>query len=145
MRPTAAGYVCDVNAKHLEKSPNMQRYYAEDICMLSVTAAILEEMKAQEISKVELANRIGKGKAFVSQVLNGSRNMTLKTLADFAWALGLEIRGIELRPIGTTTVSVEAVNKWLDCWPEATTTVEHSSNRETNWGVVEHKNLALVA
>uniref|UniRef100_UPI00102C67CF helix-turn-helix domain-containing protein n=1 Tax=Candidatus Magnetaquicoccus inordinatus TaxID=2496818 RepID=UPI00102C67CF len=49
-------------------------------------------MEEQRISRVTLAETLGKSKSYVSQVLSGNRNMTLATLADVAYALRLQIK-----------------------------------------------------
>ncbi len=116
MSPAAASFQSSTVAKALKQSPAAQRYYAQDMAMLSVTAAIVEEMESQGVSRSELAQKIGCTKAFVSQVLNGSRNMTVRTIADLAWALGKEVHGVSLRDLGTTTVSRDAMNNHLDRW-----------------------------
>jgi len=51
--------------------------------------SILMEEKA--VTKAELARRVGKTRADITQLLNGSRNMTIHTLADLAFALGSRI------------------------------------------------------
>lgn len=56
--------------------------------IMDVTEAICEMIEKEGISRQELANRIGRTKGFVSQLLNGSRNMTLNTLAEIVVALG---------------------------------------------------------
>ncbi|MCU7891775.1 MAG: helix-turn-helix domain-containing protein [Candidatus Thiodiazotropha sp. (ex Ustalcina ferruginea)] len=93
----------------LNESRENQIGYAEEGLILDVTEAIWELLQAKNISKAELANRMGKSKGFVSQILNGSRNMTLRTLADIAFALDanpkislLEENGtIQWAPLGT--------------------------------------------
>ena len=56
--------------------------------IMDVTEAICGILESEGIERKELAVRIGKTKSYVSQVLNGSRNMTLATVADIALALG---------------------------------------------------------
>ena len=53
-------------------------------------------MKEQNISQSELANRIGKSRAYVSKVLNYSPNMTIRSLAMIV--LALDIRSRWTRP-----------------------------------------------
>jgi len=48
-------------------------------------------MEEQDLTKADLAKRIGRSRAFVTQVLSGSRNMTLHTFADLAFALGRRV------------------------------------------------------
>ena len=97
--------------RRLAESEDFRRFYARDSAMLSVTATLIEEMEAQGISRAELAQRIGRTKAFVSQVLTGQRNMTLVTIADIAAALGKVVAGVELRDIGGAAHSAQAAKR----------------------------------
>ena len=54
------------------------------------SAVIRALMGEQGVSKAELARRVGKSRAYVTQSLAGDRNMTLCTLAGFADALGAD-------------------------------------------------------
>ena len=53
-------------------------------------------MEEQQVSKTDLARLVGTSKSHVTQLLSGSRNLTLRTLADLAFALGhkVEIRSL---------------------------------------------------
>lgn len=119
----------DIVAQRLAKSKELKRHFAHDVAMLSVTAALISTMQAQRVTRTELADRIGKSKAFVSQVLSGSRNMTLRTIADIALALGKELCGMQLRDIGTTQVSADAMNNHLDHWHSHAVEVRSSTER----------------
>ncbi len=54
-------------------------------------------MERQGVSKAELARRVGKSRAYVTQSLGGDRNMTLGTLASFADALNADAV-VDLKP-----------------------------------------------
>ncbi len=54
-------------------------------------------MDREGVSKAELARRVGKSRAYVTQSLGGDRNMTLGTLARFADALNADVR-VDLEP-----------------------------------------------
>ena len=45
----------------------------------------------ENITRVDLAKSIGKSKGHISQLLNGKRNMTLRTLAEIAFALNVRV------------------------------------------------------
>lgn len=60
--------------------------------ILDTTELILQIMEDKEITRTELAQRIGRTKGYVSQLLNGNRNMTLRTLATIAYALQHQVR-----------------------------------------------------
>lgn len=103
------------NIDDLLKNSEEQRQYARDLCMLMIAHQIDHIMREQGVNRVTLADRIGRTKGFVSQVLSGSRNMTLVTLADLLSALGKEIRGLEVRSLGEMRVPEGVMNEWLDC------------------------------
>jgi transcriptional regulator with XRE-family HTH domain len=54
--------------------------------------ALAEERERRNLTRARVAALIGKDKGFVSRKLNGIGNMTLRTLADLAWALDRPIR-----------------------------------------------------
>lgn len=56
-----------------------------------VTEDLLVAMEDAEISKSKLAELLGKSRARVSSMLNGSSNMTLKTLASICYETGLNL------------------------------------------------------
>jgi transcriptional regulator with XRE-family HTH domain len=60
--------------------------------ILDATELICKIMKDNGISKAELADRLGKSKAFVTQCLCGHQNLTLRTLADIFTVLGYQAR-----------------------------------------------------
>lgn len=76
--------------KWASESVDHQRLLAEEEFILGVTENIWEEMQRQGVSKAQLAERLGKSRAYVTQLLNGSRNMTLRSLADICFALGVD-------------------------------------------------------
>lgn len=71
-------------------SDREERQAAREDLVYNVTEDILVAMESGDISKQELARRLGKSKAYVSQVLSGNRNMTLGTLSDIAYVLELK-------------------------------------------------------
>lgn len=54
----------------------------EDICRL---------MRDQQISRADVAKRLGVSRAYVTRVLNGNPNLTIKTLLKLSDALGHEL------------------------------------------------------
>jgi transcriptional regulator with XRE-family HTH domain len=57
-----------------------------------VTEGLSEMLEKEGVKQTELAERLGKTKGFVSQILAGGRNLTLRTIADVADALGYRVR-----------------------------------------------------
>ncbi len=73
-----------------EFSEAEERAFARDDLIYMVTETLLMAMEDKEISKVELAKRLNKSKSHVSRLLDGSRNMTLASLSDICFALGIQ-------------------------------------------------------
>ena len=69
-----------------------RRLLEQESALVAATEMIAKLMEERKVSRAELARRLGKSKAFVTIVLRGPRNMTLRTLADLAWALGSRVR-----------------------------------------------------
>ena len=73
----------------LDESPEHSRAFLEEGLILEATEAICAAMEKRGMSKAVLAGRLGTSKAYVTQLLNGNRNMTLRTFARIAFALNL--------------------------------------------------------
>ncbi|MBF0383299.1 MAG: helix-turn-helix transcriptional regulator [Magnetococcales bacterium] len=93
----------------IQESPENERALFQEDYILEVTEGIWEQMELKQVSKKELADKLGKSKAYITQILNGSRNMTLRTQADIAFALGVK-PGDFLDHISKT----EEQSKWID-------------------------------
>jgi transcriptional regulator with XRE-family HTH domain len=74
-------------SKH-DDERDFDRLVAQESLILETTEEICRILNSENITRSELAKRLGKSKGFVTQVLSGERNMTLHTMADFAFALG---------------------------------------------------------
>ena len=68
------------------RTPEARRLYEQERLVLWVSEALAQVMAESGLSKADLAERLGTSRAHITQVLNGSRNMTLRTVADLAWA-----------------------------------------------------------
>jgi transcriptional regulator with XRE-family HTH domain len=73
------------------ESDEHARLLAEERLITEVTEALWEAMQRAAVSKSELASRLGKSKGHVSQLFSGSRNMTLRTLANISAALDCDV------------------------------------------------------
>jgi transcriptional regulator with XRE-family HTH domain len=72
--------------------------YAQEGLILEVAEQVWAALERRGVSKQELAQRLGTGKSHVTQVLNGGRNMTLRTLSDIAEALNQRVH-VQLRDV----------------------------------------------
>lgn len=110
------------------KTTEQQREYAQERCITALTEQIAAAMQEQGISRQQVAERLGCTKGFVSQVLSGSRNMTLRTLADLFWAVGLEVNdvrtcefGVRLVPSSMMTAVTATASPAVDVHVQSTT------------------------
>ncbi|MGR6750069.1 helix-turn-helix domain-containing protein [Aeromonas veronii] len=71
----------------LQESDENKRLTAQERLIVEVTESLYEKMLDNNIKKSEIADKLNKSQAYVSQLLSGSRNMTLRTLSDIAQAL----------------------------------------------------------
>ncbi|SRR5579883_303276 len=53
--------------------------------------AAIEAKKETGISQQDVASQLGINKSVVNRLLRGNANLTLRTIAELAWALGYEI------------------------------------------------------
>jgi len=71
----------------IERDARQKRLLEQERLILEVTERICAIMEGQKITRSCLARRLNRSKGYVSQLLDGSRNMTLRTLADVLTAL----------------------------------------------------------
>jgi transcriptional regulator with XRE-family HTH domain len=68
-----------------------KRAFNQECAILELTELICRIMEQTDVSRAELARRLGKTKGYVTQLLDGRANMTLRTIADVFTALGRTI------------------------------------------------------
>jgi transcriptional regulator with XRE-family HTH domain len=68
-----------------------RRIFEQESISFEAAELIATLMKKQGVSRASLAERVDTSKAHITQLLSGSRNMTLHTFADLAFALGHRI------------------------------------------------------
>lgn len=71
--------------------PEFRKLLAQEELILEVTETLCELLEKEKISRKELADRLGRTKGFISQLLNGGRNLTLRTVADILNVLGYKV------------------------------------------------------
>lgn len=65
-----------------------ERLVIEETLIADAQELIVSLMRHEGVTRSELARRLGKSKGFITHILSGERNLTLRTLADCAHALG---------------------------------------------------------
>ena len=84
----------------LENNMEVQKLYEEEGLVLEVTEAICELMQKQNIKRVKLAQKLGVDKSYITNLLDGSSNMTLKTISDVLFCLNSRAK-IQIEPLIT--------------------------------------------
>jgi len=72
----------------LTATPEGMRLYQQERAILEVTELLCEIMEEERVTRSELATRLGKTRGYVTQLLAGRANMTLRTISDVFGALG---------------------------------------------------------
>lgn len=76
----------------------VRRLFEQERLILEATEGICLSLAKQDMQRAELAEALGTSRAHVTQLLSGSRNMTLRTLSDLSHALGQRAT-IQLEPL----------------------------------------------
>lgn len=82
----------------LMKDPEFRRILAIEALVAEASEVIAKLMAEQKLSKADLARRLSKSRAWVTQLLSGRANMTVRTLAEVAYALNGEVK-LGARPL----------------------------------------------
>jgi len=65
--------------------------YEREALAFEASELISRLMEDQEVNRSELAARVGTSKSHITNLLSGSRNMTMHTLADLTFVLGYKV------------------------------------------------------
>lgn len=71
--------------------PKRRRIYEREALAFEAAELISRLMEEHEVNKSELATRVGTSKSHITNLLSGSRNMTMHTLADLTFVLGHKV------------------------------------------------------
>lgn len=66
--------------------------YKTEAAVLEFTEELVSRMKVQNVSRADLARKIGSSPAYVTKILRGSTNFTLETMVKIAGVLGCKVR-----------------------------------------------------
>lgn len=79
--------------------------------IVDVTEAIYEIMARNKMTKADLARESGLSKSRITKLLDGSANMTLRSIADIAYALGVKPK-VYLDSRETNYANTSHVSDW---------------------------------
>jgi transcriptional regulator with XRE-family HTH domain len=72
-------------------NPEHRRILEQERVMVDATELVCNAMDFRRMSRSELAEKMGRSKAHVTQILRGSQNLTLRTLADVFYAMNCRL------------------------------------------------------
>jgi antitoxin component HigA of HigAB toxin-antitoxin module len=75
----------------VKEDRELARLVKQEELILEVTELALKKMEEKGLNKSDLAEMLGTTKSHVTQLLRGSRNMTLRTVSDIFFNLDCEI------------------------------------------------------
>ena len=87
--------------ERLTSTPEGMRLYQQERTIQEATDLICQMMNEDNVSRAELAKRLGKTKSYVTQLLDGRTNMTLRTISDVLLVLDRVIH-FQDGPVSTT-------------------------------------------
>jgi transcriptional regulator with XRE-family HTH domain len=95
-----------------ETERDLEAYMETQRLAVMATSAIEDAMEAAQLSRSQVAERLGISRSRVTKVLEGETNMTLKTLAQFGLACGVVwqfvgVSASDLSDVVTAPVSLE--------------------------------------
>ena len=109
-----------------QSSERNRRLLREEELILDVTEAVSAMMQEAGISKTQLAKRMGRTKGFITQLLSGGRNLTLRTLAGLADALEARVTITVSQNRDSRSVSSESpdlrvsrIEPWASPWTQS--------------------------
>jgi len=76
----------------LMEDPEYRKLYAIEGLVADAAELLARLMEEQGVNKAQLARRLGKSRAWVTQLLSGKANMTFRTFAEVVYALGAEVK-----------------------------------------------------
>jgi transcriptional regulator with XRE-family HTH domain len=91
-------------------TPEGMAAFQQERAILEVTMLIRKILKEENLTKSDLANRMGRSKAYITQLLDGRANMTVRTISDVMTALGRSLHFTQgaLSVSASPTVSARA-------------------------------------
>ena len=87
--------------KLFEAAERDPAYWAEG-AWLRFTEELLALMNAQNVTRAELARRVGVSPAYITKVFRGTVNLTLETMSRLALAVGASVR-LHVAPVDRRT------------------------------------------
>ncbi|NTU74024.1 helix-turn-helix transcriptional regulator [Candidatus Roizmanbacteria bacterium] len=93
----------------MDSIPSVTRQYVNR--QVGFAATVAEKLKASGMTQRDLADRLGKKESYISRVLSGDANPTLKTISEFEVALGEDVITFNLQKNRSQAIPVTKYNE----------------------------------
>jgi transcriptional regulator with XRE-family HTH domain len=90
------------------KDEKLKKLYLEELLILNIANIVSELMEKQKITKADLARHIGCSKGYITQVLDGTKNLTLKTVSNLLFELGYSL-SVTTNPVKKIETTYETI------------------------------------
>ena len=108
------------DARSGHRGERYEQLLRQERLILDVTEQLAGALENGGVTRAELARRMGRTPGFVSQLLGGGRNLTLRTVADIAAALSLRPSfKLSSRRISAAAETVVDIGGYEDTHPRA--------------------------
>lgn len=104
-----------MNTKHDDNRAEKKLISREEL-IYNLTEDLLVLLEDKGVTKAELAKKLGKSRSYVTQLLSGSRNMTLGTLSDICYELSAK-PVVRILPNGAKVLAYEQEPTWQETQP----------------------------
>jgi transcriptional regulator with XRE-family HTH domain len=114
----------------IKKYENDTEFLSEQL-IIDFSELVVMKMQEQKLKRVDLAERLNVSKSFITKILNGNPNMTVKTMVSIANALNCNLwvdlypKGFEIKRKAIYVYSEENPNILI---PTSCEVVAHASN-----------------
>lgn len=102
-----------MNTKEDEQNAVESKLIAREELIYNLTEDLLVLLEDKGVTKAELAKKLGKSRSYVTQLLSGSRNMTLGTLSDICYELNAK-PVVRILPNGAKLLAYEQEPTWQE-------------------------------
>lgn len=125
----------------LQEDPELRKHHQQEKLILDITELIAKQMEKNNINKTRLAELLGASRGYVTQLLDGTTNMTLRTISDVFTALDSELI-ISGRPL---SLEASQTYQYYEAEDLVQTTINISTEDllDTDW--VQKDNVAELA
>jgi transcriptional regulator with XRE-family HTH domain len=108
------------------ENPENRRIFEQERVLVDATELVSQAMEFRGVNRSELATRLNCSKAYITQVLRGRQNLTLKTLADVFYGLNCRL------VLGAATEAGMLFNRPWNVTHETSNTVVINEYRQTD-------------